>query len=223
MAVGVIQRLQHAVHDGEHLRRRYRSVVHPLAQRAPADELEDQVVDVPLQLHVVDLDKVRVAGPGHHLRLLKEALQGDRVGRLDQLLDRDLTAEAGLLGEVDSTHPATAELALDAVLADVVLAGDLRRSRNRSDWRRRHGGRRDRDESHRCPDVRRRFLLRPAARFWRRRPCRRGRLWRGFWRLTGIGHRAASLTESFHLPSGMAFCGPCPDNLARSSHSTGGD
>ena len=74
-----------------------------------------------------------MARPGHDLGLLEEALQRHRVGRLDELLDGDLTAEARLLGEVDRAHSATAKLALHAVLADVALAGDLGRGRDGSD------------------------------------------------------------------------------------------
>src|SRR5207247_8160532 len=60
---------------------------------------------------------------------LEEALERDRVGGggRDELLDRDLTAEPGLLREVDGTHAATPQLAFDHVLADVPFRHARRR------------------------------------------------------------------------------------------------
>src|SRR5438046_7836294 len=77
----------------------------------------------------MDLDQVRMAGPCHDLRLLQEPFQGNWIGRLDQLLDRDLPSQTGLLGQVDGAHPASAELTFNAVLADVSLTGNLGRRR----------------------------------------------------------------------------------------------
>ena len=142
--VGVVERLQDAVHDGENLGRRYGPSVEPVAQRLAADEFQDDVVRPLDLLHVVDLDQVRVAGPCHHLGFLEEALQRDRVGggRRDQLLDRHLTAEPGLLREVHGAHAAASQLAFDHVLADVPL-GHARRRRDPGLRQRRdqpHGG-----------------------------------------------------------------------------------
>src|SRR2546429_265149 len=125
VAVRVVERLQDSVHDSEPLWGRNLGLVHPVAQGAASDELEDQIVDVALQLHVMDLDQVRMAGPRHDLRLLQEAFQSDRIGRLDQLLDRDLAPQTRLLGQVDGAHPASAELTFEAVLADVALTANV--------------------------------------------------------------------------------------------------
>src|SRR5690349_14077984 len=108
--MGVIERLEHTVQDGENLGWRHGALVHPVPQRTPAHELEDEVVDVPHELHVVDLDQVWMARPRHDLRLLEEALQRDRVRRPDELFDRNLAAETWLLGQVDRTHASPAEL-----------------------------------------------------------------------------------------------------------------
>ena len=73
----IVEGLEDSVHDGEHLRRRDLGLVHPVTQRAAPDELQNQVVDIALQLHVVDLNQVRMARPGHDLRLVQEAFQRD--------------------------------------------------------------------------------------------------------------------------------------------------
>src|SRR5262249_35279166 len=160
----------------------------------------------------------------HHLRLLREALQSDGVGRLEQLFDGDLAAQAWLLGEVDGAHSAAAELTLDAILADEPLARERR-------WR---GVRRwHRDEAHgrrvvacvgrrlggraRMPSLRGRGL--PFGRS--RRPARNP--WPGLFvrRLPPLGHipaeptrvRLSSITRC-ELACGMAFCGRSVDNRA---------
>jgi hypothetical protein len=123
--VRIVERLQHAVHNGEHLRQRDLAAVQPVAQRLAADELEDDVVGGADLLHVVELDQVWMAEPRHHLRLLEEALErgGIRRSRGHELFDRHLAAQARLLGEVDGAHAAAAQFPLDDVLADVTLAG----------------------------------------------------------------------------------------------------
>ena len=125
MAVGVVERLQHGVHHSEHLRQRQHPGADAGPQRGPADVLENDVVGIADLLQVVDLDDVRVGRAGHDLRLLHESRKGGRVGvRIgDQLLDRDLAAEPGLLGEVYGAHAAPPQLPLDHVLADMACFG----------------------------------------------------------------------------------------------------
>src|SRR6266568_2517767 len=97
--------------------------VEPGPPRLAADEFQDDVVRALDLLHVEDLDQVRVASACHDLGFLEEALERDRVGGggRHELLDRDLTAEPGLLREIDGAHAATPQLAFDHVLADVPL------------------------------------------------------------------------------------------------------
>ena len=208
------------MHDGKDLGRRNRASVEPVAQRLAAHELEDDVIRLGRKLDIVNLNKVGMARPRHHLGLLQKALEGDGIGRgrLDQLLDRHLAPETRLLGEVYRAHSAAAELAFDAIFADEPLArhrrwsGDHHRDRRRRSRRRRHG-----DQPHRRRDirnVRNRGGRRPDRcwRGWRRRVGRAfgGRVWRlrgprrNAWRqrvgrcslgLTGIGHSLASLAE----------------------------
>ena len=153
----------------------------------------------------MDLDQVGMTGPRHHLGLLQETPKRSWVGRLDELLDRHLSAEARLLRQVNGAHSAPAELALDPVLADVALARERRRGGDGGDRRRRGGRRRDRDEAH----SGRRFIRGLLSRL--RRLIRvRGRSPGGnrsprLGRLTGIGHLSGSLPESFELESGVAF------------------
>ncbi len=66
------------------------------------------VVRIPHLFEVVDLDQVGVARSGHDLRFLHESLQGRwiRDRGQDELLDRDLTPEPWLFGQVDGAHPA---------------------------------------------------------------------------------------------------------------------
>ena len=223
--------------------------VQPVAQRPAAHELQDDVVGVADLLEVVDLDEVGMAGPRHDLRLLEEALQRGRVGggRQDQLLDRDLAAEARLLGQVDGAHAAAPELALDPVLADVALARGLGgvdrgsaaaawsaagpasaawwRRRGRRNVLSRHGGRRSgrrrwRGSSAAVTSGGARRRASPRRRDgWRRRPGLR------FPRLTGLGHLARSLAEwvrdQYHAwrtrCQAMAFWRHSTDNLARTT------
>src|SRR5438105_5973551 len=164
-----------------------------------------------------------MSGARHLLRFLEEAAERNRIGRLEELFDRDLAAQPWLLVEVDGTHAPPAQLAFDPVLADVAFARDPRRRGDGGDRRRRRGRWRDRDEAHRGGRVRRGGRCRwgRIGRIRRRSPRRnRGG---GLGWLTGIGHLWASLPESFGPESGMAFCRRCADNLARSRQPTGGE
>src|SRR6266566_5309945 len=98
------------MHYREDLWQRNWAPINPFAKRLSANEFENDVVGVAHQLEVVDLDEVGMAGSRHHLGLLQEALQRDGVGgrRLDELLDRDLSAQARLLREVHGAHAAAA-------------------------------------------------------------------------------------------------------------------
>src|SRR5712691_4038528 len=70
-----------SLRDWLNLRHRNAPAVEPVAQRSAAHEFQDDVVRPLDLLHVVDLDQVRVAGSGHDLGFLEEALERDRVGR----------------------------------------------------------------------------------------------------------------------------------------------
>jgi len=69
---------------------------------------------------IVDLDDVLAADLVDRARLLEEPLDDFLVRRqlaMDDL-ERDLLADQRMLGEVDGTHPAGADLGQDPVVAD---------------------------------------------------------------------------------------------------------
>src|SRR5712664_2096440 len=162
-----------------------------------------------------------MAGPRHHLGLLKEALEGDRDGgrRLDQLFDRYLAPETGLFGEVHGAHAPATQLAFDPVLADISVGGWRRSRHQRRERGRRGRWRGNRDQAHSGRDVRvghsRGRDRRGSSRvllgcFWggcflrRRRPRRDWCWFRAGWRprgLTRLGHLLARLAEYVQIRS----------------------
>ncbi len=118
--MGVGESPRHLAEDARRLvRGKGAPLAYPLTKRLALDvhhREEDEVVDV---LHRVDghdvrLRKLRRGAGLAHEPLPKRTLCGHL--RRKQL-ERDRPVEAHLLGQVDDTHPAPAELALERVAA----------------------------------------------------------------------------------------------------------
>src|SRR5262249_30347005 len=92
----------------------------PLRERDAVDELHGDEGAVAGGADVVDGDDVRVAEPGHRLRLAQEA--GPGLGRAADLaaqhLDGDGALELGVVRRVDLAHAAAPDEALQRVAAD---------------------------------------------------------------------------------------------------------
>ncbi len=105
------------VEQGVH---RQRPVRQPALQRRPVEQLHDQERQVAVMADVVERADVRMVERRGGARLALEALE--RRGILRELgreeLDGDLAAETRVLGAVDDTHPAFADLVEDAVVGD---------------------------------------------------------------------------------------------------------
>ena len=100
---------------------RQRSARDPLLERLPrVVRHHDVQLAVGGLVDLVDRADVRVIEGGGGLRLLEEPLFRRSVPRQvwGEHLDRDLTVEARVLGQVDDAHPALAELRADRVRAE---------------------------------------------------------------------------------------------------------
>ena len=89
-------------------------------QAAAGDQLHHVVMQAVLLADVEDGHDVGVVQPGRRLRLAAEPrpqlLVGEQVRR--QHLDGDAAAQGFVLGLVDHAHPAAADLADEAILAE---------------------------------------------------------------------------------------------------------
>ena len=88
-----------------------RAALQPPAERLALQELEDDVRDAAFAAHVEDGEDVRMVqggdGPGFLLKAAQPLRVGGVVRRQD--LEGDLSAEAGVAGPVDLTHPPGAD------------------------------------------------------------------------------------------------------------------
>jgi hypothetical protein len=106
--------------DIDRLREREAFGGNGLGQRAPIHQLHREVVDAVGLFHRIDRDDARMVQRGNRLRFTLES--GQRVRIRGQLrrdrLQRDLAVELQILGDVDVSHPARPERALDAIVTE---------------------------------------------------------------------------------------------------------
>ena len=88
-------------------------------EAASLDELHDEIDDAVRLLDAVDLNDVRVAEAGRHLRLALEALHHllapDELG--EHRLDRHFAIQGDITRQIDGRHAASAQLTEDLILA----------------------------------------------------------------------------------------------------------
>jgi hypothetical protein len=88
----------------------------PVLERAPVDELGDQVLTAIELPDVVDRHDVRVVQRGCGLRFALKTAAGSSVGQVvGQKLDGDRPIQLRVARAVDDAHAALAELAFDTV------------------------------------------------------------------------------------------------------------
>lgn len=87
------------------------------AERLPFQQLGDDVGNLAMPADVVDRQDVGVAERGRHPSLSFESFEAGRVrnDRRRQNLDRDVAAEAGVTGAIDSAHASRSEQRDDLV------------------------------------------------------------------------------------------------------------
>ena len=120
VAMRVLQRAPHLLHDTEDLGQRQRAAFHDdLLEGAPADPLHRVPEERARRTHTEDRDDVRVVEGRGDLRFALEPLRRSRS--LEELqredLDCHLAIEVHFLGQVDKRHPAATEQVGDLVLA----------------------------------------------------------------------------------------------------------
>ena len=108
--------------DRERLFEGHRPAGQAVRQRFTFHPLEDEIGRAIHPLEAVDRGDVRMAERGEDPRLAFEAPQAPRVAakRVGQALDRDLAAQAGIEGPVDTPHAARAQQIEDLIATDVL-------------------------------------------------------------------------------------------------------
>jgi hypothetical protein len=105
----------------DHQRLAERQALQPRPQRLPVEELHHDVrAAVDVAAEVVDLDDPRALDRAGGARLVEESREHLLIrGQLRlQYFDGGAPAERGVLGEIDSAHPAAAQLLDDDVRAE---------------------------------------------------------------------------------------------------------
>jgi len=117
--VGIGERLRDVEQDAHRFGDRQFALTHELRPQGLAFDQRHRVVEQTLSRSGGEQgDDVRVLQLGGALDLTAEPLHVEPGGEVrGQHLDHDLAIEGDLGGDEDATHPATAELALDAVYA----------------------------------------------------------------------------------------------------------
>ena len=92
-----------------------------LAERLALDELHRDVGQRARGADLIDRDDVRMVERRHRARFLLESPDAIRLGgqRLGQDLQRHVPVEPSIVGAIDLTHPAGAQVAAHLVVAEV--------------------------------------------------------------------------------------------------------
>ena len=118
--VRVLEGVGHLHANIQHLIEPQGLLGNPLPQRCPFQQLHDEERLVAVATDVVQRADVRMIERRRGARLALETVERGRILRQPgrQELHRHLPAQASVLGPIDDTHPAFADLVEDAVMGD---------------------------------------------------------------------------------------------------------
>ena len=122
--VGGVERVGDVGGDGEQVGDWQRTGAQPILQRLAFEPLHGDERRSGVLADLVDGADMRMVERRSRPRFAPKSFDRGRVGRhrRGQKLERDLASEPQILGQIDDTHPATAEQRLDSVVVDRVTA-----------------------------------------------------------------------------------------------------